>query len=79
VGSSIGELKGWAPEIEDLATATRRSATNHSGAAEFYRSLSAVSTWQGQGAEAARTAMDVTAAYGYRRDGNSWVYEGKGR
>ncbi|WP_422745632.1 glycohydrolase toxin TNT-related protein [Mycobacterium sp. WMMD1722] len=59
---SIGELKGWAPEIEDLVTATRGSAASHGGAAEFYRSLTTVSAWQGHGAEAARTAMEATAS-----------------
>ncbi|MBO0678873.1 hypothetical protein JRC04_15515 [Mycolicibacterium sp. S2-37] len=58
---SIGELKGWAPEVEELATATRGAAANHSGAAQFYRSLIGVSTWQGESAAAAHAAMAATA------------------
>ncbi|WP_231984038.1 TNT domain-containing protein [Mycobacterium sp. 852013-51886_SCH5428379] len=55
------ELKEWPPEIDDLTQSTRAAATNHSGSAGFYRSLITVSTWEGQGAEAARSAMEATA------------------
>lgn len=59
---SLGELKQWPPEIADLAQAAREAADNHTGSAEFYRSLITVSTWEGQGAEAAKSAMTATAA-----------------
>lgn len=59
---NLGELKQWPPEIADLAQAAREAADNHTVSAEFYRSLIAVSTWEGQGAEAARSAMTATAA-----------------
>ncbi|KUH94694.1 hypothetical protein AU189_17885 [Mycolicibacterium acapulense] len=59
---SLGELKQWPPEIADVAQAAREAADNHTGSAEFYRSLITVSTWEGQGAEAAKSAMTATAA-----------------
>lgn len=59
---NLGELKQWPPEIADLAQAAREAADNHTVSAEFYRSLIAVSTWEGQGAEAAKSAMTATAA-----------------
>lgn len=59
---NLGELKEWPPEIADLAQAAQEAADNHTGSAEFYRSLITVSTWEGQGAEAAKSAMTATAA-----------------
>lgn len=59
---NLGELKEWPPEIADLAQAAQEAADNHTGPAEFYRSLITVSTWEGQGAQAAKSAMTATAA-----------------
>ncbi|MGE2718429.1 glycohydrolase toxin TNT-related protein [Mycolicibacterium celeriflavum] len=59
---NLGELKQWPPEIADLAQAAREAANNHTVSGEFYRSLIAVSSWEGQGAEAAKSAMTATAA-----------------
>lgn len=59
---TLKELKEWVPEITDLATATRESATNHSSSAEFYRSLATASTWEGDGGNAARAAMVASAS-----------------
>ncbi|OBB35848.1 TNT domain-containing protein [Mycobacterium sp. 852002-51961_SCH5331710] len=59
---NLGELKEWPPEIADLAKAAQQAADNHTGSAEFYRSLITVSTWEGQGAQAAKSAMAATAA-----------------
>ncbi|OMC33700.1 hypothetical protein A5740_11375 [Mycobacterium sp. GA-1841] len=57
----LNELKDWHTEIGDLAKATREAVGNHSKAAEFYRSLNTASTWEGEGGDAARTAMEGTA------------------
>lgn len=59
---TLSELKEWPPEIADLAQSAREAANNHTGSAEFYRSLITVSTWEGHGAEAAKSAMTATAA-----------------
>lgn len=58
---NLKELKEWPPEIADLAQSARDAATNHTDSADFYRSLIAVSAWEGQGADAARSAMAATA------------------
>lgn len=58
---NLKELKQWAPEIADLARTTRDAATNHTESADFYRSLITGSAWEGQGAQAARSAMVATA------------------
>lgn len=52
----------WVPEIAALATSTREAGTNHAASAEFYRTLSAASTWEGDGGAAARVSMFTTAA-----------------
>ncbi|MDH6198128.1 hypothetical protein M2272_004787 [Mycobacterium frederiksbergense] len=57
----LSELKDWYSEIGDLAKATREAVGNHSKAAEFYRSLNTASTWEGEGGDAARAAMEATA------------------
>ncbi|MDV3130003.1 hypothetical protein M1247_34220 [Mycobacterium sp. 21AC1] len=58
---SLKELKDWHGEIADLATATREAVGNHAKAAEFYRSLNRASTWEGEGGDAAKAAMEATA------------------
>ncbi|BCI51612.1 hypothetical protein NIIDNTM18_08900 [Mycolicibacterium litorale] len=58
---NLKELKEWPPEIADLAQSARDAAANHTDSADFYRSLITVSTWEGQGAEAAKSAMEATA------------------
>ncbi|MGE2736078.1 hypothetical protein [Mycolicibacterium vaccae] len=58
---SLRELKEWVPEIADLAQSARDAAANHTASADFYRSLVAISTWEGSGADAARSAMKTTA------------------
>ncbi|KUI25585.1 hypothetical protein AU196_22510 [Mycobacterium sp. IS-1742] len=62
MGLNLRELREWPPEIADLAQSARDAAANHTDSADFYRSLIAVSTWDGQGAQAARSAMGVTAS-----------------
>ncbi|WP_193044323.1 WXG100 family type VII secretion target [Mycolicibacterium baixiangningiae] len=59
---NLSELKQWPPEIADLAQSARDAVANHTDAADFYRSLVTVSTWEGQGAQAARSAMEATAS-----------------
>lgn len=54
-------LKEWSPEIAELAQSARDAATSHTDSAAFYRSLIAVSTWEGRGSQAARSAMKATA------------------
>jgi hypothetical protein len=58
---NLKELKEWPPEIADLAGATRNTAANHTNSADFYRSLTKISTWEGQGGGAAMAAMVATA------------------
>ncbi|MGV0872046.1 hypothetical protein [Mycolicibacterium sp. XJ879] len=58
---NLEELKQWPPEIADLARAARDAAANHTGSADFYRSLIRVSTWEGRGAQAAMSAMEASA------------------
>ncbi len=58
---TLAELKQWPPEIADLARSARAACDNHTNSAEFYRSLITVSTWEGQGAQAAKSAMTATA------------------
>lgn len=58
---NLEELKGWPPEIADLAQSVRDAAANHTTSANFYRSLMTVSAWEGQGAQAAKSAMTATA------------------
>lgn len=58
---NLEELKAWPPEIADLAQATRDAAANHTGSADFYRSLIRVSSWEGRGAQAALSAMEASA------------------
>ncbi|MGV0646328.1 glycohydrolase toxin TNT-related protein [Mycolicibacterium sp. XJ2546] len=58
---NLEELKQWPPEIADLARAARDAAANHTGSADFYRSLIRVSTWEGRGAQAATSAMEASA------------------
>lgn len=58
---NLQELKEWPPEVADLAQSARAAAANHTNSAEFYRSLITVSTWEGQGANAAKSAMEATA------------------
>ncbi|MGV0715893.1 glycohydrolase toxin TNT-related protein [Mycolicibacterium sp. XJ662] len=62
MGLNLAELKQWPPEIADLAQSARDAASNHTSSAEFYRSLITVSTWEGRGAQAAKSAMTATAA-----------------
>ena len=57
----LNELKDWHSEIGDLAKATREAVGNHSKAAEFYRSLTTASRWEGEGGDAAKSAMGATA------------------
>ncbi|KUH81417.1 MULTISPECIES: hypothetical protein [unclassified Mycobacterium] len=59
---NLKELKEWPPEIADLAQSAREAAANHSNSAELYRSLITVSTWEGKGADAAKSAMTATAS-----------------
>lgn len=59
---NLQQLKDWPPEIADLAQSARDAATNHTEAADFYRSLMTVSTWEGRGAQAARSAMAAAAS-----------------
>lgn len=59
---NLKELKEWPPEIADLAQSARDAAANHTDSADFYRSLITVSTWEGRGAQAARSAMVATAS-----------------
>ncbi|WP_197373236.1 glycohydrolase toxin TNT-related protein [Mycolicibacterium baixiangningiae] len=59
---NLQQLKEWPPEIADLAQSARDAATNHTDSADFYRSVLTVSTWEGQGAQAARSAMTATAS-----------------
>lgn len=58
---TLQELLGWPREIRDLAGATREAAANHSNSANFYRSLTKFSSWQGDGADAAKAAMEAAA------------------
>lgn len=58
---TLQELLGWPREIQDLAGATREAAANHSNSANFYRSLTKFSSWQGDGADAAKAAMEAAA------------------
>lgn len=58
---SLQELLDWPPEIRDLASATRDAAANHTNSADFYRSLSKFSVWDGDGADAAKAAMEAAA------------------
>ena len=58
---NLKELKEWPPEIVDLAGSARSAAANHTNSADFYRSLIKVSTWEGQGGDAAKVAMLATA------------------
>ncbi|KUI34680.1 hypothetical protein AU195_09150 [Mycobacterium sp. IS-1496] len=59
---NLKELKEWSPEIADLAQSARDAAANHTDSADFYRSLVTVSTWEGEGAQAARSALVATAS-----------------
>lgn len=59
---NLKELMEWPPEIADLAQSVRDAAANHTDSADFYRSLLTVSTWEGQGAQAARSAMEATTS-----------------
>lgn len=58
---TLRDLMEWVPEIADLAASTRQAAANHTESAEFYRSLAAASTWEGDGGAAARAAMVASA------------------
>ncbi|MCG7606805.1 MULTISPECIES: alpha/beta hydrolase [Mycobacterium] len=58
---TLQELLEWPREIQDLTGATREAATNHSNSANFYRSLTKFSSWQGEGADAAKAAMEAVA------------------
>ncbi|MGE2736071.1 TNT domain-containing protein [Mycolicibacterium vaccae] len=58
---NLKELRQWPAEVADLAQSARDAAANHTGCADFYSSLIAVSSWQGQGAQAAKSAMADTA------------------
>ncbi|WP_233213343.1 hypothetical protein [Mycobacterium hubeiense] len=58
---NLRELREWPAEIDDLATATREAATNHTNSADFYRVLAKASTWEGEGGDAARSAMLAAA------------------
>ncbi|WP_094289459.1 hypothetical protein [Mycobacterium lehmannii] len=58
---TLADLKQWPPEIADLARSARAACDIHTNSAEFYRSLITVSTWEGQGAQAAKSAMTATA------------------
>jgi hypothetical protein len=58
---NLKDLKEWPPEIADVAQSARDAAANHTDSADFYRSLITVSTWEGQGAEAAKSAMRASA------------------
>ncbi|WP_181786612.1 hypothetical protein [Mycobacterium shimoidei] len=62
---TLKELLEWAPEIADLASATRGLAVNHTNSAEFLHGLTKVSTWEGHGGDAARTSMAATAGDHY--------------
>uniref|UniRef100_A0A5Q5BFP1 TNT domain-containing protein n=2 Tax=unclassified Mycobacterium TaxID=2642494 RepID=A0A5Q5BFP1_MYCSS len=59
---NLRELREWPPEIADLAQSARDAAATHTDSADFYRSLIAMSSWEGQGAQAARSAMVATAS-----------------
>lgn len=58
---NLRELREWPTEIDDLTTATREAATNHTNSADFYRALAKTSTWEGEGGDAARAAMMASA------------------
>jgi class 3 adenylate cyclase len=58
---NLRELREWPPEIADLAKSAREAAVNHTNSADFYRSLITVSTWEGDGGDAAKAAMEATA------------------
>jgi len=58
---NLKELREWPPEIGDLAESVREAAATHSSSADSYRSLINGSTWEGQGADAAKAAMEATA------------------
>jgi hypothetical protein len=58
---NLKELKELPPVIADLAKSAREAAANHTNSAEFYRSLTRVSTWEGSAGDAAKAAMEVTA------------------
>lgn len=58
---NLKELREWPPEIADLARSAREAATNHTNSADFYRSLTTASTWEGDGGDAARAALVASA------------------
>jgi hypothetical protein len=62
VSLPLKELREWVPEIADLSQATHDRAANHVSAADFYRDLMRVSTWQGRAAQEATTSMLMAVA-----------------
>jgi len=61
VGLTLKELLMWPPEIEALAKGTREMAQAHANSGDFYRSVVQLSSWQGQAADTAASAMLLIA------------------
>ncbi|UEA50378.1 alpha/beta hydrolase family protein [Mycobacteroides abscessus] len=61
MGLNLRELRQLPSEVEALEQSTRAMAANHTNSADFYRELNKLSTWKGQGGDAAKAGMEVTA------------------
>lgn len=61
MGLTLKELLMWPPEIAALAKGTREMAQTHSNSGDFYRSVVQLSSWQGQAADTAASAMMMIA------------------
>lgn len=61
MGLNLRELRQLPPEVAALEQSTRAMAAKHTDSADFYRELTKLSTWQGNGGDAARAGMQSTA------------------